>query len=96
MNEIIFIIVGVALGFTVTYLLKKVSNKKLLSDSQTEAKKIMNESFISGGMVPKIQTCINAMEKGVNKSTILDGRIPHSVILELFTEHGIGTQLVSN
>ena len=50
--------------------------------------------FISGGMKPKIETCINAMGKGVEKSTILDGRIPHSVILELFTEHGIGTQLV--
>ena len=47
-------------------------------------------------MKPKIETCIDAMEKGVKKSTILDGRIPHSVILELFTEHGIGTQLVSN
>lgn len=73
------------------------SNNKLISTLNiSEAKKIMNESSISGGMVPKIQTCINAMEKGVNKSTILDGRIPHSVILELFTEHGIGTQLVSN
>jgi len=73
------------------------SNNKLISTLNiSEAKKIMNESFIFGGMVPKIQTCINAMEKGVNKSTILDGRIPHSVILELFTEHGIGTQLVSN
>ena len=73
------------------------SDSKLISTLNiSEAKKIMNESFISGGMVPKIQTCINAMEKGVNKSTILDGRIPHSVILELFTEHGIGTQLVSN
>ncbi len=73
------------------------SNNKLISTLNiSEAKKIMNENFISGGMVPKIQTCINAMEKGVNKSTILDGRIPHSVILELFTENGIGTQLVSN
>ena len=44
-------------------------------------------------MKPKIATCINAMKKGVNKSTILDGRIPHSSSLELFTEHGIGTQI---
>ena len=47
-------------------------------------------------MKPKLKTCIEAMEQGVKKSTILDGRIPHSVILELFTEHGIGTQLVSD
>ena len=72
-------------------------NKKLISSlSLTEAKKIISKDFISGGMKPKIKTCVDAMEKGVIKSTILDGRIPHSVILELFTEHGIGTQLVSN
>ena len=70
-------------------------NKKLISSlSIEEAKIIINKDFISGGMKPKIETCINAMGKGVEKSTILDGRIPHSVILELFTEHGIGTQLV--
>ena len=73
------------------------NNKKLISSlSLNEAKKIMSEDFISGGMKPKIKTCIEAMEHGVKKSTILDGRIPHSVILELFTEHGIGTQLVSS
>ena len=71
------------------------NNKKLISSLSIEdAKIILNKEFISGGMKPKIETCINAMEKGVEKSTILDGRIPHSVILELFTEHGIGTQLV--
>ena len=73
------------------------NNKKLISSlSLNQAKKIVSEDFISGGMKPKIKTCIEAMENGVKKSTILDGRIPHSVILELFTEHGIGTQLVPN
>ena len=71
-------------------------DKKLISSlSLSEAKKIVSKNFILGGMKPKIQTCIDAMEQGVIKSTILDGRIPHSVILELFTEHGIGTQIVS-
>ena len=56
-------------------------------------KKIAEETFIKGGMKPKILTCIEAMNKGVKKATILDGRIPHSLILELFTEHGIGTQI---
>ena len=42
---------------------------------------------------PKIKTCINAIDQGVKKATILDGRISHSIILELFTEHGIGTQI---
>ena len=73
------------------------NNEKLISSlTLTEAKKIISKDFIIGGMKPKIETCIDAMENGVNKSTILDGRIPHSVILELFTEHGIGTQLVSD
>ena len=73
------------------------NNKKLISSlSLNEAKTIISEDFISGGMKPKIKTCIEAMKQGVQKSTILDGRIPHSVILELFTEHGIGTQLVSS
>ncbi len=72
------------------------SDEKLISSlTLAEAKKIIKKDFISGGMKPKIKTCIDAMELGVKKSTILDGRIPHSVILELFTEHGIGTQLVS-
>ena len=72
------------------------NDKNLISSlTLTEAKKIISKHFISGGMKPKIKTCIDAMEQGVKKSTILDGRIPHSVILELFTEHGIGTQLVS-
>ena len=71
--------------------------KKLISSlTLKEAIEISGMNYISGGMKPKIQTCIDAMEKGVSKSTILDGRIPHSVILELFTEHGIGTQISNN
>ena len=70
--------------------------KKLISLlSLEDAEKIIIKDFIGGGMKPKILTCINAMKKGVVKSTILDGRIPHSLILELFTEHGIGTQIYS-
>ena len=71
-------------------------NKKLISSlSISDAKKIIKKKFISGGMRPKIQTCIDAIDKGVKQATILDGRIPHSLILELFTEHGIGTQIYS-
>ena len=70
--------------------------KKLISSlSLGDAEKIAVKDFIGGGMKPKILTCIDAMKKGVLKSTILDGRIPHSLILELFTEHGIGTQIYS-
>ena len=69
-------------------------DKNLISSlTLDDAIKITSEKFIVGGMKPKINTCIEAMKNGVNKSTILDGRIPHSVVLELFTEHGIGTQI---
>ena len=71
-------------------------DKNLISSlSLKDAIKIINEDFIVGGMKPKILTCVEAMKNGVNKSTILDGRIPHSLVLELFTEHGIGTQIYS-
>jgi len=71
-------------------------DKKLISSLRLDdAIKIIDEDFIVGGMKPKIMTCVEAMQKGVNKSTILDGRIPHSLVLELFTEHGIGTQIYS-
>ena len=71
-------------------------NGKLIpSLSIKNANKILKEKFISGGMKPKIETCINAISKGVKEATILDGRTPHSLILELFTEHGIGTQIYS-
>ena len=70
-------------------------NKLISSLSFLEANKIIEEKFIHGGMRPKIKTCINAINEGVKEATILDGRIPHSIILELFTEHGIGTQIYS-
>ena len=70
-------------------------NNLISSLSLNNAIEIIDEKFIIGGMKPKILTCIEAMKNGVNKSTILDGRIPHSVVLELFTEHGIGTQIYS-
>ena len=71
------------------------NNKLISSLSLKDAERIINEDYIVGGMKPKIETCINAIDQGVREATILDGRIPHSLILELFTEHGIGTQIYS-
>ena len=70
-------------------------NKLISTLSINQAKTIMKKDFIVGGMKPKITNCIDAISGGVQEATILDGRIPHSVILELFTEDGIGTQLYS-
>ena len=56
-----------------------------------EAKHLIKLQVVSGGMIPKIKTCIKAVEGGAEASVIMDGRMPHSLLLELFTEHGIGT-----
>ncbi|PKQ07752.1 MAG: acetylglutamate kinase [Alphaproteobacteria bacterium HGW-Alphaproteobacteria-11] len=56
-----------------------------------EARALMKDGTISGGMIPKLETCIDAAEGGVGGVVILDGRVRHAVLLELFTEHGAGT-----
>jgi acetylglutamate kinase len=59
-----------------------------------EIKKLIDKKIITGGMLPKVEACIKALEKGVKKTHIIDGRIPHSLILEIFTEAGVGTEIV--
>ena len=59
--------------------------------SKEEALTMIEKGIISGGMIPKINTCINALEKGVSASVIVDGRVKHAILLELFTQHGAGT-----
>ena len=57
----------------------------------SEAKSLIADGTVSGGMIPKLETAIDAVEKGVRAAAILDGRVPHVMLLELFTEHGAGT-----
>ena len=59
--------------------------------TKDEALKLIADETIDGGMIPKINTCIDAVEKGVSAAVIVDGRVKHAVLLELFTEHGAGT-----
>ena len=59
----------------------------------SEAKKLYDEGIISGGMIPKVDCCIEAIEKGVKKVIIMDGRGPHSILMELFTDEGAGTMV---
>ena len=56
-----------------------------------EARQLFREGVISGGMIPKVECCIEAIEKGVRRVTILDGRVPHALLLELLTDEGAGT-----
>ena len=59
----------------------------------SEAKKLYDKGIISGGMIPKVDCCIEALEHGVNNVVIMDGRIPHSILMELLTDEGAGTMV---
>lgn len=59
-----------------------------------EAKKLIKEGYIGGGMLPKLNNCMDAIEHGVSRVHILDGRIPHCLLLEIFTNKGIGTAIL--
>ena len=58
-----------------------------------DIKRLQQDGTISGGMIPKIETCAKAVEGGVDASVILDGRVPHAMLLEIFTERGVGTMI---
>lgn len=65
---------------------------RLIKEMTVErAKTLMQSGTISGGMIPKVETCLEAVEQGVEAAVIVDGRVPHAVLLELFTPHGAGT-----
>ncbi len=61
----------------------------------SDAPKLIRDGVISGGMIPKINCCIEAIRRGVHKVFIIDGRIPHSILIETLTDEGIGTMFVS-
>ena len=62
----------------------------------SEIEDLINEGVITGGMIPKVEACINAINKGVESVHIINGKIPHSILLEVFTEKGIGTMITKN
>ncbi len=70
-------------------------DKNLIKElSVSEARKLIADGTISGGMIPKVETCIEALQRGVEGVVILNGKTPHVVLLELLTEHGAGTLIV--
>ena len=60
-----------------------------LTVSQVHA--LMKDGTITGGMIPKLETCVEALDAGVEAAVILDGRVPHALLLEIFTARGVGT-----
>lgn len=63
--------------------------------TKQQIKKLIKNETIAGGMLPKVQACIKALEGGVSKTHIIDGRVPHCLLLEIFTKEGIGTEIVA-
>lgn len=69
-------------------------NKQIISHLDAEEARVMiNCETITGGMIPKVETCLGAIESGVDAAHILDGRMPHVLLLEIFTAHGTGTMI---
>jgi acetylglutamate kinase len=67
-------------------------DKQLIPELTTDqVRALMKDGTISGGMIPKLETCVEAVENGVDAAVILDGRVPHALLLEIFTPHGVGT-----
>ena len=67
-------------------------DKNLIPELTVEdCRRLIADGTITGGMIPKIETCIYAIERGVEAVVILDGKVPHAVLLELFTDYGAGT-----
>lgn len=62
--------------------------------SEEQAEELIAKGIVSGGMIPKIRCCLNALRGGVPKAHIIDGRVPHALLLEMLTDEGIGTEIV--
>ena len=60
----------------------------------SEVRQLMNRGIISGGMIPKVECCVEAIRRGVKKVFVVDGRVPHCTLMELFTDDGMGTMFV--
>jgi len=74
----------------------KDSNENIVSSVDKKGiGNMIDKAVISGGMLPKVQACLDALEAGVKKTYIIDGRVPHCLLLEIFTKEGIGTEIIS-
>lgn len=62
--------------------------------TEAEIESLIKSKVVSGGMIPKVRACLRALDRGVKKTHIIDGKIPHGILLEIFTDKGIGTEIV--
>ncbi|HSW62797.1 MAG TPA: acetylglutamate kinase [Dissulfurispiraceae bacterium] len=75
--------------------IRDAESKVLSTLNKLDIQELINEGVIAGGMLPKVQSCMRALDAGVGKTHIVDGRISHCLLLEIFTKEGIGTEIVS-
>ena len=91
--------IAAALGATRMLMLTDVAgvldtDGNLITDlTVSQAEALIRDGTVSGGMIPKVETCINAVLGGAEAAVIMDGRAPHALLVELFTEHGMGTMI---
>src|SRR5213592_3830392 len=74
--------------------IKGKDGKRISTLARKDAERLMNAGVIDGGMLPKVESSLRALEGGTAKAHIIDGRLPHAILLELFTREGIGTEIV--
>lgn len=74
--------------------IKDERDNVISSINRKDIKGLIDNGTVSGGMLPKVQACVSALEGGVKKTHIIDGRVPHCLLLEIFTKEGIGTEIV--
>jgi len=92
--------IAAAVGAARLYMLTDVAgvldaNGDLIQEmTMSEARGLIDDGTVQGGMIPKIETCIDVVNSGVDAATIIDGRVPHAILIELFTKGGVGTQIV--
>jgi len=93
--------IAAAIGAARLFLLTDVTgvldkNKKLLTDlTPADITRLAQDGTISGGMIPKLETCVHAVESGCEAAVVLDGRVPHAMLLEFFTSKGAGTLITA-
>jgi len=75
--------------------IRDANGRHLSTVSRKDVQRMMKKGVITEGMIPKVHACLDALGEGVGKAHIIDGRIPHAILLEVFTRKGIGTEIVN-
>ena len=96
LNSLIITFCGVMVNLIVTLPTSYALSRSNFSGKKPITIFYLITMFFGGGMIPKLKNCIDAIEHGVNRVHILDGRIPHSLLLEIFTNKGIGTAILKD